>query len=56
MSKEGILTIFIASKDRAQRNHPSTFDILYSAVLRFAVAAGGVSYEVQGCIFGVWHL
>ncbi|CAB1058430.1 hypothetical protein D1BOALGB6SA_3186 [Olavius sp. associated proteobacterium Delta 1] len=36
MSKEGILSFFIVLKDRAQRFHPSKFDIQYSAVLRFA--------------------
>jgi len=30
ISKEGILSIFIKKKDRAQRFHPSKFDIRYS--------------------------
>jgi len=36
MLKEGILSIFNKSKDRAQRFQTSIFDIQYSAVLRFA--------------------
>ena len=36
MSKEGILSIFVDSKDRAQRFHPSKFCGSIFEILRFA--------------------